>query len=156
LNIQDIEELVIFGQSISGNNCIFKAIKKAFTKFKWSRPLSFFKGLKPRTQVNHLVSIQKILNLPPSSIVSASSYFQRKTLRKEACQIDLLIKTRLTVYVCEIKFSKKISRSVIDEKSEKIWDDNFFSHLISFSDLLEYKFSWIIYTKTLQTMSLEF
>ena len=80
---------------------------------------------------------------------------------KEACQIDLLIQTHHTIYVCEIKFRKQIPLSVIDEVKEKIRkieipkttsvrpvliyegqlssnirSENFFSHLIPFEDLL--------------------
>lgn len=85
----------------------------------------------------------------------------KKPLRKEACQIDLLIQTRHTIYVCEIKSRKSIPFSVIEEVSkkirklniektisvrpvliyqgefsQKIINENFFSHYISFEDLL--------------------
>ena len=111
--------------------------------------------------LNNLNTIQRILNIPPSSVLSISPCFQHKTQRMEACQIDLLIQTRHTLYVCEIKFRKQISLSVIDEVKEKIRkikipkmtsvrpvliyegalsnnieSENFFSHLISFKDFL--------------------
>lgn len=111
--------------------------------------------------LNNLPSVQEILNISSSTILSASPYFQKKTLRKEACQIDLLIQTRHTVYVCEIKFSKNIDFSIIDEMKQKIRklkiakemsirpvliyqgklapkviEENYFSNLISFDQLL--------------------
>lgn len=111
--------------------------------------------------LNNIRTIQQILNIPPSSILSASPYFQRQTLRKKACQIDLLIQTRHTIYICEIKFRKKILYSIIDEMKEKIeklkiaktfsirpvliyqgelspkiQKEGFFSHLVTFEDLL--------------------
>ena len=111
--------------------------------------------------LNNLGSIQKKLQISPVSVLSAAPYFQNKTLRKEACQIDLLIQTKHTVYVCEVKFRKQISLNVIDEVQEKIrkikvpkttsvrpviiyegelssrvQNENFFSHLISFKKLL--------------------
>ena len=46
--------------------------------------------------------------------------FQRKTQRKKPCQIDLLIETKYTLYVCEIKFRKKITRVIISEVRKKI------------------------------------
>lgn len=111
--------------------------------------------------LNNLPSIQKILDIPSSTILSASPYFQKKTLRKEPCQIDLLIQTKHTIYVCEIKFSKNICYSIIAEMKEKIRKlkipkeisirpiliyqgelspkvnrENFFSNIISFDQLL--------------------
>ena len=111
--------------------------------------------------LNNLSAIQRILQISPTSVLSISPYFQRKTQRTEACQIDLLIQTRHTLYVCEIKFRKQISLSVIEEVKEKIRkikvskttsvrpvliyegelsgnirSENFFSHLIPFEDLL--------------------
>ena len=55
------------------------------------------------------------------TLLSASPYFQHKTQRKEGCQIDLLIQTKHTLYVCEIKFSKEpIGMNIIAEMKEKI------------------------------------
>lgn len=112
--------------------------------------------------LNNLESIQKFLQISPSSILSASPYFQKKTDRIKPCQIDLLIQTKHTLYVCEVKFRKQISSTVIDEVREKIQklqvpktisirpvliyegelastisSENFFSHLIPFEKLLE-------------------
>lgn len=111
--------------------------------------------------LNNVTAIQRILQISPMSVLSISPYFQHKTQRTEACQIDLLIQTRHTFYVCEIKFRKKISLSVVDEVKEKIRkikipattsvrpvliyegelsnniiNENFFSHIISFKDFL--------------------
>ena len=111
--------------------------------------------------LNNLSSIIHLLKIPPSSILSAAPYFQRLTKRGESCQIDLLIQTKHTLYVCEIKFRTKISIDVIDEVAKKIHSlktpkilsirpvliyegelapkvqqDDFFSHIISFNELL--------------------
>lgn len=111
--------------------------------------------------LNNLSAIQRLLQISPASVLSISPYFQNKTQRTEACQIDLFIQTRHTLYVCEIKFRKQIPLSVIDEVKEKvrkikipktisvrpvliyegelssnIRSENFFSHLIPFEDLL--------------------
>lgn len=112
--------------------------------------------------LNQLKQIIALLNIPPASIVSASPYFQKATTRTKACQIDLLIQTKYTLYVCEIKFKRKIGRIVIDEVlsklqklkvpetvtvrpvliyegelSREIPKENFFSHIIKFDDLLQ-------------------
>ncbi len=55
-----------------------------------------------------------------SAIINAGPYFQKKARNRRGCQIDLLIETRYTLYVCEIKFRKKIDKSVISEVSQKI------------------------------------
>jgi len=111
--------------------------------------------------LSNLRQIQQHLDISPSSIVSAAPYFQNKTQRQEACQIDLLIDTKFTLYVCETKFQKKISSDIINEVltkikrlkvsktlsvrpvliyegelSERIARENFFSHIIRFNDLL--------------------
>lgn len=112
--------------------------------------------------LNNLQSIIQRLNIAPELIISAAPYFQNQTTRQEAVQIDLLIHTKYTVYVCEIKFRKKIEISIIDEMVEKIKRlkipdhlsvrpvlifhgrlseaiirANYFTHLIGFSELLE-------------------
>ncbi|OPX38900.1 MAG: hypothetical protein B1H12_01190 [Desulfobacteraceae bacterium 4484_190.2] len=69
--------------------------------------------------LNNIDSICKLLNININSVRSAAPYFQRKTQRQEACQIDLLIQTKYTLYVCEIKFRKIIPKAVIGEVQEK-------------------------------------
>lgn len=111
--------------------------------------------------LNNLYWLIQRLNISASSILSASPYFQRATLQRNACQIDLLIQTKHTLYICEIKFRKKISTDIINEVSEKInslkipkttsvrpvliyegelsskvQHSDFFSHIISFNDML--------------------
>lgn len=70
--------------------------------------------------LNNLSTLQRLLQIPSSSILSAAPYFQNKTRRRPGCQIDLLIQCRYAVYVCEVKFNHKISPDVIDEVSQKI------------------------------------
>lgn len=111
--------------------------------------------------LNNLSSVQHLLQLPSSNVLSAAPYFQKKTKRNDACQIDLLIQCRYAIYVCEIKFGQKISSDVIKEMSEKICklplsksisirpvliyqgelspkivQANFFTHLIPFEQFL--------------------
>jgi len=112
--------------------------------------------------LNNLPFIQKKLDISSASILSASSYYQNKTALQEACQIDLLIETKFSLYPCEIKFRKKIEVEVITEVMEKIRriktpktisirpvliyqgelaesvkHKNFFSHIIRFEELLK-------------------
>lgn len=110
---------------------------------------------------NNLKWIVKKLNIPFETIISAAPYFQNKTTKQESCQIDLLIHTKFTLYVCEIKFRQKITTTVIQEVLQKIERlhypktltvrpvliyqgelapqidrEHFFSHLVCFEDLL--------------------
>lgn len=70
--------------------------------------------------LNNLKIIFKLLKINNLTILSASPYFQRKTLRHQACQVDLLIQTTGTVYVCEIKCKKIIDATVVHQIREKI------------------------------------
>ncbi len=103
----------------------------------------------------------KILGIAPESLYSASPYFQNPTKSSQGCQIDLLIQTKYTIYLVEIKFCKMIGVEIIDEViskierlkipktvslrpvliyqgelSKQILKENFFSNLIAFDDLL--------------------
>jgi hypothetical protein len=113
--------------------------------------------------LNNRKFIWEKLHIYPSDIVSDNPYFQREQLRKSGCQIDYLIQTRTNLlYACEIKFSKQeIDADVINEVRKKLAafylprgfsilpvlihvngvSDNlraqqYFSHIINFSELL--------------------
>lgn len=112
--------------------------------------------------LGNVVSLCRHLKIPLSSLEAASPYFQRKTLRTKACQVDLLIQTKNCLYVCEIKFRKKIEWQVVQEVqtkisklkipksisvrpvlifegdiSESLKKDDYFTVQISFGDLLK-------------------
>lgn len=111
--------------------------------------------------LNNLRSIQHLLQIPSSTVLSAAPYFQHATQRRRGCQVDLLIQCKYSIYICECKFGKKISSKVIEEVMEKIdrlripkgvsirpvliyqgelspkiEQANFFTNLISFEQLL--------------------
>jgi len=72
--------------------------------------------------LNNRRKIWEILHIHSEDILSDNPFFQRTTLRTAGCQIDYLIHTRFnTLYVCEIKFSKKeIGANIINEMRQKI------------------------------------
>jgi uncharacterized protein len=72
--------------------------------------------------MHNIPAVIKYIGIDFNSIISASPYFQNLTkTNKGACQIDLLIQTKFnTLYLCEIKFQKKINRNVINEIDKKI------------------------------------
>lgn len=112
--------------------------------------------------LNNLKQIIEILAISPESLYSASPYFQKPTKTRQGCQIDLLIQTKYTIYIIEIKFGKTIGIEIIPEMIEKIQrlkipktvslrpvliyqgelskqiiKENFFSKVIPFEDLLK-------------------
>lgn len=116
--------------------------------------------------LNNRHYIHKALKLSPDDIIAENPYFQRKTTRQSACQIDYMIQTRTNVlFICEIKFSRDIIRNnIIDEMKDKIEqlsvpkgmsccpvlihvngvsdsviDSNYFTEIIDFSKTLEVK-----------------
>lgn len=68
---------------------------------------------------NNFNSLLKILEIDLEELVNWGPYFQTKTLRQEACQIDLLIHTKNILYLFEIKFRPCIDSSVIRELKTK-------------------------------------
>ena len=83
----------------------------------WSSQLGFqFENL----IVNHVNDLFTFLGIDHSLVLSAAPYVQRATKRGEGCQIDLLIQTRRTFYVVEIKRRREIGAEVMDEVAEKV------------------------------------
>ena len=70
--------------------------------------------------LENLDGILKQLRIPRHRVLYAGPYRQSKTQRQQGCQIDLLIQTRRSIYVCEIKFRRQISSSVIQEVDRKV------------------------------------
>lgn len=65
--------------------------------------------------------VMEKLRAPFEDYVYDGPYFQTKTRRKKGCQIDYLIQTKGTLYICEIKFSKDpIGSKVIEDMQRKI------------------------------------
>lgn len=70
--------------------------------------------------LNNIRSVCSLSAINMNTVISATPYFQSRTQRKKPCQIDLLIETKYTLYVCEIKFRKMIHKAVINEVQRKI------------------------------------
>lgn len=70
--------------------------------------------------LNNYIDVCKELNISPTSVLNIGPYFQTKTARQKSCQIDLLIQTKNTLYVCELKARREINISVIEEVKKKI------------------------------------
>ncbi|MFI5343261.1 MAG: ATP-binding protein [Chlamydiales bacterium] len=112
--------------------------------------------------LNNLRQVVKILEISPESLLSASPYFQNATKTNPGCQVDLLIQTKYTSYLCEAKCCKTIGTEIISEiiqkverlkipktlslrpvliyqgeLSKQLIKENFFSKFIAFEDFLE-------------------
>ncbi len=86
---------------------------------QWESILGFqFENL---VLINHQ-ELQEQLKINAENVIRSGPYFQRGTNSKKGCQIDILIQTKFgTLYVCEVKFSKKpIGTDVIEEMKKKI------------------------------------
>ncbi len=113
--------------------------------------------------LNNRPSIQRLLGVNPADIKIDNPYFQRGTKNKPGVQIDYMIQTRFNIlYVCEIKFHREpIGMDIIKEMQQKlkalklprgysvypvlihvngvkkeVEEQEFFSHIIDFSQLL--------------------
>ena len=69
---------------------------------------------------NNIGELLKWLDLDRTLLLSASPYLQRKTARKEGCQIDLLLQTKHSIYIIEIKRRENIGEEVVADVKEKI------------------------------------
>ncbi len=112
--------------------------------------------------LNNYAQVISKLGIQLSSVINVGPYFQSKTKRQNACQINLLIQTKTNLYVCEIKYRKEISFEIIEEVkskienltgaksysirpvliyqgklNERIPEEDFFDKLISFDDLIQ-------------------
>jgi uncharacterized protein len=69
--------------------------------------------------LNNVPTLVRLLRLGNTPLLGAGPYVQRPTLRKPGCQVDLLLRTKHSLYVVEIKHRRNIDPSVIDEVREK-------------------------------------
>ena len=112
--------------------------------------------------LNNRQKIKEILGINQEEMIADNPFFQHKTIRNKGCQIDYLVQTKDTLYVCEIKFSKYEIKPEICEEiatkidslsrpkylstrpvlihvngvSEELEDKRYFSSIIDFSNLL--------------------
>ena len=96
------------------------------------------KGIAPRETISDFKGIDTIFGLQFENLVlnqlphliaklgikapieNAGPYFQTATKRRKSCQIDVMIRTRSTLYLGEIKYRAKITTKVIEEMKEKV------------------------------------
>lgn len=69
--------------------------------------------------LNHIAEFLPALGLDGSLILSADPWLQTPAARRAGCQIDLLVMTRRSVMIVEIKRRQEIGREVTDEVLRK-------------------------------------
>ena len=70
--------------------------------------------------LNNIAGLLRPLGLDRTVLSSAAPYRRAAHARGEGCQIDLLLQTRRTTWVVEIKRRREIGTEVIDEVAEKV------------------------------------
>ncbi|MBR1609396.1 MAG: AAA family ATPase [Kiritimatiellae bacterium] len=70
--------------------------------------------------LNNLAGLLPRLGLDRTLLVSAAPYRRASHSRGSGCQIDLLLQTRRSVWVVEIKRRERIGTEVVDEVAEKV------------------------------------
>jgi hypothetical protein len=70
--------------------------------------------------LSSLDSVLERIGLRNVPVINAGPYSQKRTSRREGCQIDLLIRTKQGLYVVETKFRKAVTKSVISEVADKV------------------------------------
>lgn len=71
--------------------------------------------------LNNHMKIVELCGIQHDEVVFANPFFQRKTARMAGCQVDYLIQTRDTAYLCEIKFNRsEMGINVIKDMQEKL------------------------------------
>ena len=69
---------------------------------------------------NNLPTLLQCLGLGHKSFISAAAYRNKLFSRGGGCQIDLLLQTRNTAYVVELKRRREIRSDVVEEVREKV------------------------------------
>jgi AAA+ ATPase superfamily predicted ATPase len=70
--------------------------------------------------LNNISGLLAQMGLSNTPILNAGPHYQTQTKAHESCQIDLMLRSKETLYVFEVKFRKRINISVAGDLTEKI------------------------------------
>ena len=70
--------------------------------------------------LSNIGALTELLRIGRTPILSASPYVQKPTARRSGCQVDLLIATRHSLFVVEVKRRRKITLEIVGEVKEKV------------------------------------
>lgn len=68
--------------------------------------------------LNNLEAVEKRLGIS-GKVLRAGPYRQTATKRRKGCQVDLMLETEHSLYLCEIKLRRSIGKEVVGEVAEK-------------------------------------
>ncbi len=60
------------------------------------------------------------MGLSNTAIINAGSFFQAQTKNHKSCQIDLMLRSKESLYLFEVKFRNRITGTVVKELHEKV------------------------------------
>ena len=81
-----------------------------------SRPTAQFENL----VLSNLETLLRQTRLDKLVVLNAGPFQQKQTRHQPGCQIDLLLRSKHSLYLFEIKFRKRIDPSVTAEVEEKV------------------------------------
>jgi hypothetical protein len=70
--------------------------------------------------LGNLATVFGKIGLANVPILNAGPYCRRPTHPQKGCQIDLLIRTRQSLYVLEVKFRRQIDKAILSEVRQKV------------------------------------
>ena len=70
--------------------------------------------------LNNIDMLLVHMGLSNSTIINAGSFFQSQTSIRKSCQIDLMLRSKESLYIFEVKFRNRITSSVVKELHEKV------------------------------------
>ncbi len=60
------------------------------------------------------------MGLSNTTIINAGPFYQAETKSHKSCQIDLMLRSKESLYIFEVKFRNKITNAVVKELNEKV------------------------------------
>ena len=70
--------------------------------------------------LSNISALTHYLQLGRTPILAAAPFVQTPTKRKKGCQVDLMLLTKRTIYVVEVKRRRRIDASIVPEMQEKL------------------------------------
>ncbi len=70
--------------------------------------------------LGNLTTLVGKIGLANVPVLNASPYCRRPTQRQKGCQVDLLVRTRQSLYVFEVKFRRQIDKTILSEVRQKV------------------------------------
>jgi uncharacterized protein len=70
--------------------------------------------------LNNIDGLLVQMGMQNTPLLNAGPYYQTQTKAHKSCQIDLMLRSKEALYVFEVKFRKKIDRTVVEDLNEKV------------------------------------